>query len=344
MSEVALAAHKGVLRTAEKEGTGKALRVYSKFVCASVLLLIFFGALVTSHDAGLAVPDWPTTYGENMFLYHPSKWVGPIFYEHFHRLLASGIGMLTVVLTVWILLAERRRWVKVLSVLALAAVIIQGLLGGLTVLMKLPDAVSVAHGMLAQTFFCLVIVIAYSQSLEYSERHTNVASGDKQLFRLALTAGAVVYLQLFFGAVMRHGEAGLALVDFPTFAGAWIPAFDAAMLESANALRKAVNLAPVTMYQVTWHSVHRIWAVVVTACVVYFAVRALSARVQDSKIRTIGGVLFVGILIQFTLGVLAVLFLRHPYIASIHVMVGALMLGLCVLAALRTYPMSRHES
>ena len=316
----------------------RGLRIYSQLVCAAVALLIFVGALVTSHDAGLAVPDWPTTYGENMFLYPPSKWVGPIFYEHFHRLLASGIGLLTIILTVWVLKVEKRRWVRMLTLTALAAVIVQGLLGGLTVLLKLPDAVSVAHGMLAQTFFCLTIVIAYSQSQELRARLSSAqATGSPQLFRWALVALGAVYLQLFFGAVMRHGGGGIAVPDFPTTAGAIFPHLNQAMLETVNELRRQVHLAPATMYQVVTHCIHRFWAYVVVAALLIFAWKTRGPS-ASSAIRSVGTLIGVGIVLQFTLGALTVLSVRQPYLTSAHVAVGALMLGLCVLAVLRAFP------
>ncbi len=314
------------------------LRAYSKLVCAAVALLIFVGALVTSHDAGLSVPDWPTTYGQNMFLYPPSKWVGPIFYEHFHRLLASGIGLLTVILTFWILKVESRRWVKGLAIAALAAVIVQGLLGGLTVLLKLPDSVSVAHGMLAQTFFCMVIVIAYSQSQELQARLQGVeGSGSSTLFRWALLAWTVVYVQLFLGAVMRHGGAGIAVPDFPTSGGSLIPLFDQPMLDAVNLLRREVHLAPASMYQVVTHCLHRFWALAVVAVLLTFSWKAFGAT-KTPLLRKVALLIGAGILLQFTLGVLTVISVRQPFLTSAHVAFGALMLGLCVLAVLRAYP------
>lgn len=316
------------------------LRLYSKVVCAAVASLIFFGALVTSHDAGLAVPDWPTTYGENMFLYPPSKWVGPIFYEHFHRLKASFVGLLTVILTFWILKIERRRWVRVLGVLALVGVIIQGLLGGLTVLLKLPDLVSVAHGMLAQTFFCLTIVIAYSQSKEFEARLRASLTENSRLLWPAVILCAIVYLQLLFGAVMRHAGAGVAVLDFPTTGGAWLPRFDAESLASINELRHSANLASASLYQVITHSVHRFWAYIVVFATLGFACQVLRGS-ERPEMRSIARLLIVTVIVQFTLGVLAVISVRQPYIASVHVIIGAIMLGLCVLAVLRAYPLKR---
>src|SRR5207248_9351079 len=110
------------------------LHRFSQLLVGCTVILILAGSLVTSHDAGLAVPDWPTTYGWNMFTFPPSMWVGGIFYEHGHRLIASTVGFLTIVLAIWLRRADSRRWVKRLGVVALGAVILQGVLGGLTVL------------------------------------------------------------------------------------------------------------------------------------------------------------------------------------------------------------------
>src|SRR5262250_1599001 len=107
------------------------LHWFSRFVAACTVLLILAGSLVTSHDAGLSVPDWPTSYGWNMFTFPPSMWVANIIYEHGHRLIASSVGFLTIVLASWLWAVEKRRWLKRLGLAALGAVILQGLLGGL---------------------------------------------------------------------------------------------------------------------------------------------------------------------------------------------------------------------
>src|ERR1700758_3307222 len=128
------------------------LHRFATFVAACTVLLLLAGSLVTSTNSGLAVPDWPTTYGWNMFTFPPSKWVGGILYEHGHRLIASTVGFLTVVLAAWLWRAERRRWMKMLGLAALVAVVLQGVLGGLTVLFFLPAAISTAHAGLAEIF------------------------------------------------------------------------------------------------------------------------------------------------------------------------------------------------
>ena len=136
------------------------LHRFATFVAGCTVLLVLAGSLVTSTGSGLSVPDWPTTYGWNMFTFPPSKWVGGILYEHGHRLIASGVGFLTIVLAGWLWLQEPRRWMAWLGVAALGTVVAQGVLGGLTVLFFLPAAVSTAHAGLAEIFLCLTIAIA----------------------------------------------------------------------------------------------------------------------------------------------------------------------------------------
>jgi heme A synthase len=139
---------------------GRGLHRFAVALAVATLGLIAAGGLVTSTESGLSVPDWPTTYGQNPFTFPPSKWVGGIRFEHTHRLIASAVGLMTVVLAVWLARREPRAWVRRLGWLALAAVVAQGILGGLTVKFLLPTAISVAHACLAQSFFCLAVTLA----------------------------------------------------------------------------------------------------------------------------------------------------------------------------------------
>src|SRR6476659_3539919 len=136
------------------------LHRFSKVVVAATILLLLAGSLVTSTGSGLSVPDWPTTYGWNMFTFPPSKWVGGIFYEHGHRLIASSVGFLTIVLAVWLWVADERRWMGWLGVAARGTVVAQGMLGGLTVVFCLPPAISTAHAGLAEGLFCVTVASA----------------------------------------------------------------------------------------------------------------------------------------------------------------------------------------
>ena len=183
--------------------THAGLRIYSKIVSACTLFLIFAGAMVTSHDAGLAVPDWPLSYG---MVFPPM--VGGVFYEHGHRLIASTVGFMTVILTIWVWKIENRKWVKNLALAALGLVIVQGLLGGLTVLFFLPTSVSTLHAMTGQSFFVVTIILAYSLSREFGQ--LNFSDRCQNLYKAPLVFVAVLYVQLFLGAWMRHSASGLA--------------------------------------------------------------------------------------------------------------------------------------
>ncbi len=171
--------------------------------CATFPLL-FIGGLVTSKGAGLAVPDWPTTFGYNMFLYPWSKMVGNIFYEHSHRLVASGVGLLTIVLALSLWLQEHRNWLRWLGVTALVLVVIQGVLGGLRVIL-LEHSLAIVHASLAQAFFALAVSLALFTSAEWREKTTDRPLADTgRLRRLAAVTTGLIYLQVFFGAVLRH--------------------------------------------------------------------------------------------------------------------------------------------
>jgi cytochrome c oxidase assembly protein subunit 15 len=176
----------------------------------ATFVLIIAGASVTSNRAGLAVPDWPTTYGEFMFSFPVSKWVGNILYEHGHRLIASAVGMLTIALAVWLVRAEPRHWVRRLGIAAVAVVIAQGVLGGLTVKFMLPPAISIAHASLAEAFFCITVILAFVTSERWEQRSpaAEVPNG-RFVQRLSLASATAAYAQVILGAVVRHAESGL---------------------------------------------------------------------------------------------------------------------------------------
>src|SRR5437764_2208332 len=204
----------------EAEGVG--LHRFALFTTVCTALLIFVGGLVTSTESGLSVPDWPTTYGWNMFTFPLSKMVGGIRFEHTHRLIASTVGFLTIILAAWTWRVEPRRWVRALGFAALGAVVLQGLLGGITVLFFLPPSVSIAHAGLAQIFFCLTVTLAVVTSRGWKDAAGSV-EGDSTLRRIAATTTALVFTQLLISATMRHNAAGLAIPDFPYAFGRVIP-------------------------------------------------------------------------------------------------------------------------
>jgi len=172
--------------------------------------LLFIGGLVTSKGAGLAVPDWPTTFGHNMFLYPWSKMVGDIFYEHSHRLIASGVGLLTIFLAFALWFRERRRWLCWLGLLALGLVVTQGVIGGLRVVL-LEETLAILHACLAQAFFALTVSLALFTSREWSEGPQGIRSPDARRVRhLCVLTTGMIYLQGIFGAVLRYTGAALS--------------------------------------------------------------------------------------------------------------------------------------
>ena len=175
------------------------LYMFSLIVVASTILLIVAGGLVTSHEAGLAVPDWPRSYGQ----WFPPM-IGNVFWEHGHRLIAGSVGILTFLLTLWIQLQEKRVWLKKLAWAAFLAVLLQALLGGLTVLYLLPVSISVFHATLGQTFFCLIAAVAYYLSPAFLREQKGGAAEDAKIKRLLMLIAFFVYLQLILGAVIRH--------------------------------------------------------------------------------------------------------------------------------------------
>src|SRR5882724_5507776 len=184
-----------------------------RFACLlafATFLLICAGASVTSHRAGLAVPDWPTTYGRFMFSFPISKWVGNIRYEHVHRLIASVVGMLTIILAFWLVREEPRRWVRHLGIAALGVVIAQGVLGGLTVKLMLPPAISIAHASLAEAFFCITMSLVLVTSEGWMQTSPAIDTANAWLIRrFALTSTIAIYLQIILGATIRHSESGI---------------------------------------------------------------------------------------------------------------------------------------
>jgi cytochrome c oxidase assembly protein subunit 15 len=373
------------------------LRRFALLLAFATLVLLAMGGLVTSHGVGMAVPDWPNTYGYNLFAFPVSKWVGGILYEHSHRLMAALVGFLTAVLTVWLWARETRsrsKWlglgaivlvlvlmgIRVLPVyvllaalalvaaafslyqirqkpgalrwwgmLAFAAVILQGVLGGLRVVW-LKDQIGIFHAALAQLFFVLVCLIAYltryagvrpSPGAAISTgglQHSNpveaevAASGDGHaplpLSQLFLAATLLIFVQLVLGATMRHQHAGLAIPDFPLAYGKLWPAMDAGSITLYNQRRlETLALNSITAFQVGLQMAHRLVALsicVVVACCCWLARRQLGARHPVSR----RALVWLGlILAQGLLGAATIWSNKAADIATAHVVVGALALA-----------------
>jgi heme a synthase len=182
------------------------LHRYILFTAFCTFLLLIAGALVTGNEAGLSVPDWPLSYGS----LNPPM-VGGIRYEHSHRLIASFVGFLTIILAVWIWKRENRRSVRIVAFSALGTVIAQGILGGITVLLFLPAPISVMHACLAQTFFCLMATLVLLTSNSWQKKVEMEVEDSKHisLRKIGVLTTVAVYLQLILGAALRHSKSGI---------------------------------------------------------------------------------------------------------------------------------------
>ena len=314
------------------------LHRFALLTALATFALIGVGGLVTSHEAGMAVPDWPSTYGYNMFLFPISKWVGGVLYEHSHRLVASGVGLLTTILAVWLWLKEERVWLRRLGVIAFFAVVLQGVLGGLRVTLY-KDEIGIFHATLAQLFFALTCAIALFTSRAWTQMRERIAiSAGLKKHLLATTA--LILLQLLLGATMRHQHAGLAVPDFPLAYGKLWPATDATALEQVNRDRERTetrDFKPVTAPQIRLHMVHRVTAVLILAAVAAFALRTRKVLGGDALYSRLALGWLGLIVVQASLGAWTVWSNKAADIATLHVLVGAASLASGVLLLIVTF-------
>ena len=297
---------------------------FAVVTAGATLVLIFVGALVTSTGSGLAVPDWPLSFGQ---VFPPM--VGGVLFEHGHRLVAAFVGMLTITLMVLMTQWEPRPWVRWVARGAVFAVLVQGALGGVTVLLRLPTAVSVMHACLAQAFLCLTVILAVCTAPSWQEglrpaptqsRQRTASWVEQRRPTLRVLAGmtvGAVYVQLILGALMRHTGAGLAIPDFPLAFGRLLPPFDSTA--------------------VVIHFVHRLGAVVVTLCVGWSVSRVLRHYRAEALLLRPALLLAGLVLVQLTLGALTIWTRRAVLPMTAHVAVGAAVLATSLVLMLRAW-------
>jgi heme a synthase len=295
----------------------------------SVFGLIGSGGLVTSHEAGLAVPDWPNSFGYNMFLFPISRWVGGVFFEHTHRLIASLVGLLTIGLCIATWLIDDRRWVKWMASVAVLAVVIQGVLGGLRVT-EHNALLGLFHGCLAQSFLGLMATLALVTSPFWS-RLGGPGSETRQLRMLSVLVTVMVFAQLVLGAAMRHSHAGLSIPDFPTTYGGWLPLLDPAAIAKINEARGVAGQPFTSGGLILLQYVHRVWALLIGIGVVWTSLRLIRSTLLPNPIRVAGAAWIFLIFVQVGLGAWTVLSNKAADIATSHVSTGALMLVIGVL-------------
>jgi heme a synthase len=306
------------------------LHRFAWFTSIATLFLICSGGMVTSKGVGLAVPDWPTTFGYNMFLFPVSQWVGGIFFEHTHRLIASTVGFLTIILALWIWRVDPRRWLRNLGWTALGAVVLQGVLGGLRVTM-LKDEIGIFHACLAQAFLGMLVVITLATSRRwYGISAGSESTGLRRFSRIVLATTLLIYFQLGLGATMRHQHRDLSILDFPTAYGEIVPDTSPDRIAQINAWRDARAISDVTPEQIWLQLIHRFVAVLIAAGIVaaLFAARktggyaGMLSRFTDSW--------FLLVCCQITLGAWVIWSNKAADVATTHVAVGATMLALGV--------------
>jgi cytochrome c oxidase assembly protein subunit 15 len=355
------------------------LHWFAVATAVATFLLLGAGGLVTSHEAGMSVPDWPNSYGYNMFAFPISKWTGGIFYEHTHRLWASVVGLMTTILVLWLFGKKSRivlrwgsviflgfglwsllsvtgraaglvivtaslisfgasfflprcessaKWMKLLGVIAFLLVVVQGVLGGLRVTMKM-DSLGVFHGVVAQTFFVLTCAIALFTSSFWIElaAKQKTFSIPRGLRSHVLFVTILIFLQLILGATMRHQHAGLAISDFPLAHGKIWPDTNPDAIARYNAQRmEATNVNPITAFQVVLQMIHRIAALVIfagVAAAVGLSVKRLGKKDSLTKLAIFWLALIV---LQIALGIATIWTNKAADVATAHVLVGALSL------------------
>ncbi len=277
--------------------------LFVRVLVVSTALLVFIGAMVTTTGSGLSVPDWPLSFGK----INP-RMVGGVAFEHGHRLVASAVGFLVLVAAIWASVIRAATTVRRLALFALALVIFQGLLGGLTVLMRLPTAVSVAHGTTAQLFFCTIVGLMWVTSSSFVRAEGTITGGAARNLLIASSGmTCLVLLQLLVGATMRHMGAGLVIPDFPTSLGHIVP--------------------PLASTEIAINFTHRLMGMAVAAMAILLCLRIYRFHKSEKALVRLVTLLVGLVAVQITLGALTVWHSRALVPTSLHVMNGAMVLA-----------------
>jgi cytochrome c oxidase assembly protein subunit 15 len=293
------------------------LHAFATLTATATFILLLAGATVTSTGSGLSVPDWPLSYGRLL-----PEMAGGVLYEHSHRLIAGTVALLLVALAVWTRLREPRAWVRRLSYVAVALVLVQAVLGGLTVLLLLPPMVSVAHAALAMIVFGLVSLIALFTSPGWLGLPPGSAPAARALAPWATGLAAVVFAQILIGAVMRHTGAGLACPDFPLCHGELVP--------------------PLTNHYMAVHFSHRAGGFLVTLFVIGLAVFGRRAAKSSRGLWALIHFAAALVLVQFTLGALSITTRLAAPITVAHHAGGALLFATSLAIAAWAYRAGAH--
>jgi len=285
---------------------------FAKATAVATFFLLMAGASVTSTGSGLAVPDWPLSYGKVF-----PRMTGGVLFEHGHRMIAGVVATAMLVLCVWAWRREGRGWARGLAFAAGALVLFQAVLGGLTVILLLPPPVSVAHAATAMLVFGLVVSFAVVTSRAWLATPRGGSPAAARLAPWAATTTVLVFLQIFVGAVMRHLGAGLAFADFPLAGGKLFPA--------------------IPTFFLAVHFYHRVGAVLVTLAVWALAVAASRAAGEAPRVAGLARAAALLVVLQFALGAASVLTRLHPAITVLHHAGGAALFGVLLTLTLWCY-------
>ncbi len=323
------------------------LHVFCIVLMCATFVLLMSGGTVTSKGVGMSVPDWPTTFNENMFLAHPKHWFGEgrwaQFWEHSHRLMGSLVGVLTLIETVWLLRVEKtRKWMRVVGIALFVLVVVQGLMGGFRVTEN-SSLLAMIHGVHAQLFFALTILAAAATGPVWA-RALEEGSWKKVPEARAVLMGAwvllgVLFIQLMLGAAVRHFKAGLAIYDFPTSYGGLMPPMNQGALDKKLAEMPFDHrgTAGYAVWQVHLHFMHRLFAIVVALVAGWMFVQVFRRASDVKELARPAGALAVLILVQVALGASVIWTARQSEVTTLHQSTGALLLGTAVLLAIRVH-------
>jgi cytochrome c oxidase assembly protein subunit 15 len=311
--------------------TNRPLHWFAVLTALFTFLLLGAGGLVTSHEAGMSVPDWPNSYGYNMFLFPPSQWIGGIFYEHTHRLIASGVGLMTMILAFWLWFKDARKWMHWVGLAAFLLVVAQGVLGGLRVVLA-EAQLGIFHAIVGQLFFVLTAAMALftspwwlAQASSRPDRtHLQKAADMMVLRRLVLATTVLILCQLIIGATMRQQHAGLAIPDFPLAYGKIWPDTGAAAVQSYNEHRmELVAENPITAFQIILQMVHRLVALTIFVLTVACAWRTRQRLGKTDPLTKLALFWLMLILAQMLLGAATIWSNKAADVATAHVLGGA---------------------
>jgi cytochrome c oxidase assembly protein subunit 15 len=294
-------------------GGTRALHRYAMLAVGATFCLIFVGGLVTSTGSALAVPDWPLAFGKLI-----PAWQGGIRFEFGHRVVAGLVIILTLGLMIWVFLVERRPWVRNTALAAFGLIVVQAVLGGITVLFELPLAIAVTHAATAQAFFCVMVSIAIFTNPRWEQTTPAKESAPRPpLAALAAITTGAIYTQILVGALMRHLGAGLAIPDFPLAFGQLVPPYWNEFI--------VVNFA------------HRVGALVVSAMIIWTVARVLRSQPEFPELRRPALALILLLLLQVSLGVLTIWSQRAVLPTTSHVAIGAAALATSLTLSIRAY-------